>query len=302
LGSAPDIYYSIVVPNGYKLTIGQTTDTNGYDSIRPLFYGTCDSQNEIVCIDTEITSDTWENTTGTNQTVYYVQDGWAEIAGTYTFTWSLTPPPACNVPRNLDAMLTSATLANFSWSAPVTGTALNYEYAVTTSEVAPQGNTTATTATQITGVAVTVNQINYLHVRANCGTADGYSEWSTFSFYSGVCIPAPLSTDGSDITNVTLGSINNTTEGETGNYGNFSTQSVSMGQGVSYPLSITLLSDNGYNVKVWVDWNDNLTFDTNEEVFTATTAGRTTTVMGTLTVPAGTVIGNHRMRLGVVAT
>ncbi|KGO87031.1 hypothetical protein Q765_07400, partial [Flavobacterium rivuli WB 3.3-2 = DSM 21788] len=299
-GTAPDVYYSISVPVGYTLTIGQTASS--YDSVRSLFYGSCDSQTAIACIDTEVTSNTWENTTAATQTVYYVQDGWSANMGTYTFTWSLTAPPVCNVPRNLGATLTSATLANLSWTAPVTGTALNYEYALTTTATPPASGT-VTTATEVFDTAVTVNATNYLHVRTNCGTTDGYSTWSTYSFYSGICIPAPLSRDGSGITNVTLGSINNTTEGETGNYGNFSTQIVNMGQGVSYPLSITLTTNSAYNVKVWVDWNDNLTFDANEEVFTAvTTAVRTATVTGTLTVPAGAILGNHRMRVGAVAT
>ena len=300
-GTAPDVYYSISVPLGYKLVIGPSA--TGYDSIYSLFYGTCDSQTGIACVDTERENTTWENTTGSTQTVYFVMDGWgATNEGTYTLAWTLTPPPICNVARNLNATLTSATLANLNWTAPVTGTALNYEYALTTAATPPASGT-ITTATEVLNTAVTVNATNYLHVRSNCGTTDGYSTWSTYSFYSGICVPAPLSRDGSGITNVTLGSLNNTTEGETGNYGNFSTQIVNMGQGVTYPVSITLTTNNAYNVKVWVDWNDNLTFDANEEVFTAVTASaRTATVTGSLTVPAGALLGNHRMRVGAVAT
>ena len=299
-GTAADVYYSISVPVGYTLVISQTA--SNYDSVRSIFYGSCNSQTAIACIDPETSTTTWENTTAATQTVYYVQDGWGANAGTYTFTWSLTAPPVCNVARNLSAALTTATLANLSWAAPITGTALNYEYALTTSATPPTSGT-VTTATTVTDVAVTVNTTNYLHVRTNCGTTDGYSTWSTYSFYSGLCLPAPLSRDGSGITNVTLGSINNTTEGEMGNYGNFSAQAVSMGQGVTYPLSITLTTNAAYNVKVWVDWNNNLTFDANEEMFTAvTTSVRTATVTGTLTVPAGATLGSHRMRVGAVAT
>jgi len=299
-GTAPDVFYSIPVPVGYKLTIGLTA-TN-YGSTHTLFYGNCDSQTEIACLTSDIINTTWENTTGTTQNVYWVQDGWGTNMGTYTLAWSLAPPPVCNVPRNPMAILTSATLANLSWSAPVTGTALNYEYALTTSQTAPT-NFTTTTATAVTNATITANTTNYLYVRSNCGNTDGQSEWSVYPFYSGICVPAPLSRDGSGITNVTLGSIYNDTEAETNNYFNYSDQIATMGQGVTYPLSITVANNSAYNIKVWVDWNDNLTFDANEEVFTAvTTAVRTATVTGTLTVPAGAALGNHRMRVGAVAT
>ncbi len=302
-GTSPDVFYYITVPHGYTLTIGQTSNINGYDSVRSIFYGTCDSQTPIACPDTEIQSDSWENTTGTEQTVYYVQDGWGNFnQGAFTFAWSLTAPPACNVPRTLNATLTSATLANLSWSAPVTGTASSYEYALTTSATPPASGTT-TTETAITAATVTVNTANYLHVRTNCGTPNGNSAWVTYSFYSGICIPNPLSVDGRGITNVTLGNVTNTTDLEGGNYSHYANQIVNMGQGVTYPLSITLTTGSAYNVKVWVDWNDNLTFDANEEMFTATTtATRTVTVNGTITAPANATIGSHRMRVGAVAT
>jgi len=299
-GTAPDVFYYITVPHGYTLTIGQTA--SGYDSIRSLFYGTCDSQTAIACVDPEVQSTTWENTTFSTQTVYYVQDGWGANQGTHTFTWSLTPPPVCNIPRTVTAALTSATLANLSWIAPITGTATGYEYAVTTSATPPASGT-ATTQTTVTAAPVTVNATNYLHVRANCGTTDGYSTWVTYSFYSGICVPTPLSVDGSGITNVTLGTINNTTGAEANRYNFFADQIANIGQGVTLPLSITLTTNAAYNIKVWVDWNDNLTFDANEEMFTAvTTAVRTATVTGSITVPAGAILGNHRMRVGAVAT
>jgi hypothetical protein len=299
-GTAPDVFYYIAVPQGYTLTIAQTS--SGYDSVRSVFYGSCAAQTPIACIDTEIQSTTWENTTGETQTVYYVQDGWgADNQGPYTFTWSLTAPPVCNVPRALAATLTSATLANLSWNVPTTGTPTGYEYALTTSATPPASGT-PTTTTSVSATPVTVNTTNYLHVRSNCGT-NGYSTWVTYSFYSGICVPAPLSVDSRGITNVTFGNVSNTTDLETGNYGNFASQIINMGQGVTYPISITLTTNAAYNVKVWVDWNDNLTFDANEEMFTAvTTAARTATVTGTITAPAGAALGNHRMRVGAVAT
>ncbi|MXN92716.1 T9SS sorting signal type C domain-containing protein [Flavobacterium sp. Sd200] len=300
-GTAADVFYYIAVPNGYTLTIGQTA--SNYDSIRSIFYGSCDSQTPIGCVDfPEIGTTTWENTTGSTQNLYYVQDGWNANQGTYTLAWSLVAPPACNVPRTLAAALTSATAANISWAVPATGAVESYEYALTTLATPPTSGT-RTIVTSVNAVPVTVNTTNYLHVRTNCGTTDGYSEWATYSFYSGICIPTPLSVDGSGITNVTLGTIDNTTGAEPNRYNFFEDQTVNIGQGVTLPISVTLTTNSAYNIKVWVDWNDNLTFDANEEVFAATTAAtRTATATGTITVPADAILGNHRMRVGAVAT
>jgi hypothetical protein len=90
-GTAGDSYYSIVVPNGYTLSIGNTA--SGYDSANSLFYGNCTTQTQVNCSDPELVNFTWTNTTGSSQTAYWVQDGWSSGTGTFTLAWTLTPPP-----------------------------------------------------------------------------------------------------------------------------------------------------------------------------------------------------------------
>lgn len=83
----PDVYYSIVVPAGSQLTIGQTA--NNYDSANVVFYGDCDNRTAIDCFDDDdYTQVEWVNDTGSEQTVYWVQDGWSG-SGTFTLTWSV---------------------------------------------------------------------------------------------------------------------------------------------------------------------------------------------------------------------
>lgn len=90
--TGPDSYYSITVPNGYTLVIGQTT--NNYDSVHTVFYGSCATPTEILCLDdVDETNATWQNTTGSTQTVYWIQDGYQAGAGLFTLAWTLTPPP-----------------------------------------------------------------------------------------------------------------------------------------------------------------------------------------------------------------
>jgi len=301
--NAPDLFYSIIVPVGYKLSIGQTA--NNYDDVHSAFYGTCDDRTVLLCADyPELPSEgptatlLWENTTGSTQTVYWVQDGYGAANGTFTLAWTLTPPPACNVPTAVIATLTNPTTATVSWGGPVTGTAAGYEYAVTNSAT-PPATGTATTDMAVTGVPVTLNIYSYLHVRTSCGDT-GFSEWVTFRFYSGYCIPAPTSLDGIGITNVTIGSINNTTVAEAGNYGNYSAQIVNVGQGVTQPFSITFSTGFTYDTKIWIDWNDDLDFDDEgEQVYFGTSlAPRPSTLSGTFTVPATATLGQHRLRIG----
>ncbi|WP_026706410.1 T9SS type A sorting domain-containing protein [Flavobacterium soli] len=82
-----DVYYSIVVPAGSMLTIGQTL--NNYDSANIAFYGDCDNRTSIACFDdNDYIQVEWVNDTGSEQTVYWIQDGWSG-AGTFTLEWSV---------------------------------------------------------------------------------------------------------------------------------------------------------------------------------------------------------------------
>ncbi|HRU16436.1 MAG TPA: fibronectin type III domain-containing protein, partial [Bacteroidia bacterium] len=140
-----------------------------------------------------------------------------------TYTWT---PPACAAPSALAATPTTSTTANISWTAPLTPPSNGYEYAVTTSAVPPPSGTAfAGTSTSVTGL--TANTTYFLHVRSYCGGID-YSAWMTFSFFTGYCTPAPSSVDGQGITNVNMGTINNTTVNEAGNYGDYSAQTTNV--------------------------------------------------------------------------
>ena len=88
--SAKDVIYSIQVPDGATLSIGQTS--NAYDSKHSLRYGnTCPGDQLIVCTDdSDIQTETWENNTGADQTVYWIQSAYSG-SGDYTLAWTMTP-------------------------------------------------------------------------------------------------------------------------------------------------------------------------------------------------------------------
>jgi hypothetical protein len=94
---APDIVYSILVPDGQELTIGQTS--NAYNSKHRVAYGaTCPGDVLIACVDDPDVGDViWLNDTGSDQTVYWIQSAFSTASGEFTLAWSV------NVPCDADA-------------------------------------------------------------------------------------------------------------------------------------------------------------------------------------------------------
>ncbi|MFM9987632.1 GEVED domain-containing protein [Flavobacterium sp.] len=124
----------------------------------------------------------------------------------------------------------------------------------------------------------------------------------SFQIKAQYCTPNPTSVDGTGITNVTMGTINNTTVAETDNYGDYSSQITDVNQGLQTSFSISYDTGAGYTyeTKIWIDWNNDFDFDdTDEEVYSGTTDGNSlTTLSGFFAVPASAVLGNHRLRVG----
>ncbi|MGK4569304.1 hypothetical protein [Flavobacterium sp. 3HN19-14] len=143
---SPDAFYSITVPPFYTLNIGQTV--NSYDSIISLLYGDCGALTEISCTDEPDTGAgsqlTWLNNTGSTQTVYYVQDGYAGESGTFTIAWTLTAPAPCSL---------NTTWNGTAWS---NGYPVATQQAIIAGDYSSVGNLSACTLTVNSG-NVTVN-------------------------------------------------------------------------------------------------------------------------------------------------
>ena len=150
----------------------------------------------------------------------------------------------------------------------------------------------------------------YYWVRSKCGGGETGS-WSlpnifTTSVNLTYCTPAPTSVDGTGITNVTFGSINNTTGDEPGHYRDYTTLSTNIAQTTTVNVSITFnTSIFNYNTVIWVDWNNDGDFyDAGEVVATglsSTTSPNTlilSFVVPTLDSGGTNTIGPHRMRIG----
>jgi hypothetical protein len=178
--SAPDLFFSITVPANYTLDIGQTE--NSYDSYNYIGYGDCPGSGgtttQIDCWDDSDTKIvTWSNSTGEEQIVYWVQDGYnsSSAAGAFTLAWTLTPPPSCIDPTGLTATATSPTTASVAWVAP-NPAGIGYEYHIALSSAAPTENGEFIDAVSINVEDLTANTTYYVFVRTDCGN-DDYSTW-----------------------------------------------------------------------------------------------------------------------------
>ncbi|SIP97443.1 Por secretion system C-terminal sorting domain-containing protein [Chryseobacterium sp. RU37D] len=198
--------------------------------------------------------------------------------------------------------------ANVSW-APVLNATYIIRYRKVGETIWQQTTSTATTVTLSSLADVT----NYeVQVAAVCsGTPGAYSTSVNFTTLAlPYCQASSDSGQFNYISNVTLGTVNNTTTGST--YSNFTTNTAlqptlvlgSTGNSISVSVTTTIPEASSNGMAVWIDFNKNGAFEASERVLdmpiTSLPVGATP-VTGTFTVPATAVTGTPlRMRAIVV--
>ncbi len=122
------------------------------------------------------------------------------------------------------------------------------------------------------------------------------------------CAPAALEcSDGDVITNVTIGTINNTTNCSASGYNDFTSMAATVTPGQVVPVSVSVGDGWFERVSIWVDWNKNETFEASELMTDAATGlgGGTSdggALTGNITIPASAQPGSYRMRVMAIAT
>lgn len=216
---------------------------------------------------------------------------------------TFSAPPTCIKPATLEATPASTTSATITWAAGNGETAFDYVYALAGEEADWTSPVTvnALTAT-ITGLDQDADYVFY--VRANCGEGD-LSAISNVAFHAmRYCTPAPTSVDGSGITAVALGGVEQTEAVHKTNatkplYADNSTMSFNVPASTVATVDITLATGYNYGTVIWVDWNNNMEFEADEVVYAAQSgSANPTTLNCTFTVPATQAEGTYRMRIG----
>jgi len=116
-----------------------------------------------------------------------------------------------------------------------------------------------------------------------------------------VCTPCYTDPDDEWISNVTLNTINNTTVAETGgcSFGDYTAVSTDLVREASYPITVTIVSTYTNYTRVWIDWNQDLSFSGAGEEFSLGSHTGSTPFTGTIVVPAGAALGTTRMRVKI---
>ena len=297
--TAPDMFFSLTVPANYSLSIGQTV--NSYDSGNLVVYGDCPGSGgtytQLSCFDdSDYTVVNWTNLTGSDQTVYWIQDGYSSGNGAFTLSWTLTAPPACIAPLSPAVTNITTTSLSFGWTAPNPNPpADGYEYVVSTENTTPTEAGIITSDVSAIATDLTPNTTYYIFIRSKCAD-DLYSDWVMISAYTGYCQVTSTNT-GHGISNFTttggFENINNTSTA--GTYTDYTAQAVSFYAGGSVNFSVTTISGS-HGVKIWIDWNNNLSFDDAGELV-YNSGGYVTNPLGSIAIPTGTANGDYRMRV-----
>src|SRR5690554_1929365 len=226
---------------------------------------------------------------------------------TEDYTFTVIEAPDCMPPTGIAATPTSLTAVELSWNE---GDGIGYE--VEWGEAGfDQGDGTLIEDLTVTSteVAVVTDTEYQFYVRQDCG-ADGYSLWAgPYNFQTGYCDPVyqygcsnGAKISNFEITNAILNLTNNTGTASCGTngYNDFTSMSASAPADFEVSYSVTVGSYSA-GVKLWVDWNNNGEFEADElmgESATTITSGNSFT--GNFTVPAGTPLGDYRIRARVV--
>jgi multidrug transporter EmrE-like cation transporter len=129
------------------------------------------------------------------------------------------------------------------------------------------------------------------------GNAIGCTEQSFITNINGCyCTSLPTSNDGSGITNVVLGTTSFTNGDVT--YSDKTATPVSLEQNANINLQVTFATGYTYNTYVFIDLNNNYTFEESEQLFSGDSPNTNPIVYdASFLMPVTAALGSHRMRL-----
>ncbi len=114
----------------------------------------------------------------------------------------------------------------------------------------------------------------------------------------GQCASVPSSNDGNGISSVLFGTTSFTSGGDI-TYEDFTATVVDVSAGTTANLQITFATGYTYDTNVWVDLNDDLTFDTSELLFDGvSSSSNPTTLNASFALLSSASLGSHKMRIG----
>ncbi len=214
---------------------------------------------------------------------------------THDYSIEILPPPICPTPNQLGANINTLTEAELYWTS--SGTLFEVEYGAQGFALGSGTLVDNITTNSTTLSGLTANTFYQYYVRLDCGV-DGYSIWAgPYTFYTNYCEVSTQWT-GDNIngfeTSGAIVNISNTNNGSapTGydDFTSFAVQHFETGE-----AEFTVTTQWSMNVNIWIDWNNNMTFDASELVYEGLNEQQTHTAL--ITVPVGTPLGDYRIRI-----
>lgn len=226
----------------------------------------------------------------------------ASDLGSHTVDGS-TPPTADTqaptAPASLSASSVGETSLTLSWNAATDNVGV-------TGYDVYQGNTvigsTATTNYSVSGLSPATNysfSVRAKDAASNVSNASNTVTVTTDAVVLNYCSSGGNNVNYEYIDFVGLGGISNTTAAN-GGYADFTNQTAVIGYGANSIVLSVGFSGQSYteNWGVWIDFNQNGTFDTSEKVVTGSTSS-TGNLSYTFTVPTSALEGTTRMRVSM---
>ncbi len=220
--------------------------------------------------------------------------------------------PSCSEPTALALDGTTLASVSVSWTAPIVVPANGYEIYYSTVNTAPDATTVLDATNSVTSAltsetiaGLSPDTVYYIWIRSKC-TASDVSLWAGPIIASTGYCPVSTTNQNTWFSGITTsGAVNNldysspTAAAGTNGYQNLSAaQKLANYEGSTTNVTFELGGATA-GISVWVDWNNDLVFDTTERVHTSNGYVGTTPHTGAITVPSGMAIGEYRMRMVV---
>ncbi|MDP1745759.1 MAG: GEVED domain-containing protein [Bacteroidota bacterium] len=215
------------------------------------------------------------------------------------FTW--TPPPACTgTPTVGTASGPSGACSGIGFDLVLTGftpnvSGLTFQWQSSTTSGGTYSNISGATTSTYTATQTATMYYKCL-VSCSGGTAVASNIVTVTLTAPSACYCIPASTNcltTDKITNVTISTINSTTTCGTNGYSAYTTPTATFNQAVSYPITVTVGSTSQY-VGVWIDYDQNGTFDASEFTYLGTGS---LTITSAIVIPGTATIGATKMRV-----
>lgn len=219
--------------------------------------------------------------------------------------------PSCVEPVSFAVTGQTMNSVSLSWTDTATVPVNNYDIYYSTTNVAPTTSTVLNATNSVTSSTTTVTvpglaseTVYYFWVRSHCSATD-QSVWvGSVNAFTGYCLPSSSNqnswisafTSTGAITNMAYSSATAATG--TNGYRNLSATTNTIANIAGSTTSISMTAGGPTcGMAVWVDWNNDLVFSSTERMYVTSTYETTTPSTASITIPAGTALGNYRMRV-----